>query len=154
MNVRAAAPRDIPQLLSLIRRYWEFEQIAGFDALRIEMLLQRLLGDPRLGAAWVAEESSRIVGYLVAATLLSLEHGGLMAEIDELFVQPEARARGVGARLLAAAEVALAARGCVRVQLQLGADNSAARAFYVHRGYAPRADYGLFDKALATTSAA
>lgn len=153
MNVRAAAPRDIPQLLSLIRRYWEFEQIAGFDALRIEMLLQRLLGEPRLGAAWVAEESGRIAGYLVAATVLSLEHGGLMAEIDELFVLPEVRARGIGARLLTVAEAELAARGCVRLQLQLGADNSAARAFYVRRGYAPRADYELFDKALATTSA-
>lgn len=148
-NVRAAAPRDIPQLLSLIRRYWEFERIAGFDALRIEMLLQRLLGEPRLGAVWVAEESGRILGYLVAATVLSLEHGGLMAEIDELFVLPEARARGSGARLLAAAEAALTARGYVRLQLQIGVDNEAARAFYTRRGYRGRAGYGLLEKALA-----
>jgi len=148
VNVRAAAPGDIPQLLSLIRRYWEFERIAGFEALRIEMLLQRLLVEPRLGAVWVAEESGRLVGYLVAATLLSLEHGGLMAEVDELFVLAEARSRGIGARLLAAAEAALAARGCVRLQLQLGADNGVARAFYEGRGYCARDGYRLLEKAL------
>jgi len=148
VNVRAAMAGDIPQLLSLIRRYWEFERIAGFEAARIEMLLQRLLVEPRLGAVWVAEESDRLVGYLVAATLLSLEHGGLMAEVDELFVLEEARSRGIGARLLAAGEAALAARGCVRLQLQLGADNGVARAFYEGRGYCARDGYRLLEKAL------
>jgi len=51
-------------------------------------------------------------------------------------------------RLLAAAETALAARGCVRLQLQLGDDNRAARAFYERRGYGPRAGYYLLDKPL------
>lgn len=148
MNVRSAAPRDIPQLLALVRRYWEFEQITGFEALRVEMLLQRLLGEPRLGAIWVAEESGRLIGYVVAVSMLSLEHGGVMAEIDELFVLPEARSRGVGAQLLTAAEAGLAARGCVRLQLQLAADNAAARAFYQRHGYLARDGRRLLDKAL------
>jgi GNAT superfamily N-acetyltransferase len=62
-------------------------------------------------------------------------------------VLPEARSQGIGARLLAAAETALTARGCVRLQLQLGARNDA-RAFYERRGYAPRDGYRIFDKAL------
>lgn len=147
VTVRPAAGADIPQLLALVRRYWEYEHIAGFEALRVELLLKQLIAG-QLGAAWVAEDRGRLTGYLVAVTVLSLEHGGLMAEIDELFVLPEARSQGVGTRLLAAAEAALAARGCVRVQLQLGVTNSAARSFYERRGYAPRAGYGLIDKAL------
>jgi len=153
VEVRAAARGDIPQLLALVRRYWEFEQIAGFTALRVELVLQRLLDDPRLGAAWVAEAGGRLVGYLIAVTVLSIEHSGLMAEIDEFFVLPEARSRGVGGRLLAAAEAALAARGCVRLQLQLGIGNDAARGFYQHHGYAPRGGYRLLDKALGLPSA-
>ena len=148
MTVRPAAGADIPQLLALVRRYWEYERIAGFEALRVELLLKQLIAGPQLGAAWVAEDAGRLTGYLVAVTVLSLEHGGLMAEIDELFVLPEARSHGVGARLLAAAEAALAARGCVRVQLQLGVTNPAARSFYERRGYAPRAGYALIEKAL------
>ena len=77
----------------------------------------------------MAESDARLVGYLIAVLALSVEHQGLMAEIDEVFVLPEARSRGVGTQLLVAAETALAARGCVRLQLQLGVANHAARAF-------------------------
>ena len=148
VNVRPAASHDIPPLLGLVRRYWEFEGIAGFTALRIELVLQRLLAEPRLGAIWVAESDARLVGYLIAVLVLSVEHHGFMGEIDEFFVVPEARASGIGTQLLAAAETALAARGCVRLQLQLGVANSAARAFYQRRGYTARAGYELLEKPL------
>ncbi len=55
VQIRPAARTDIPQLLPLIRRYWEFEGITGFEALRIELLLQRLLADSAAGAIWLAE---------------------------------------------------------------------------------------------------
>ena len=148
MSIRAAAQADIPQLLALIRRYWEFEGIAGFEALRIELLLQHLIAAPHSGAVWVAETDGQLVGYLVAVTMPSLEHKGLMAEIDEMFVVPEARARGVGRQLLSSLEQALAARGCVRLQLQLGVANTGARAFYRRLGYGPREGYELYDKPL------
>ncbi|HUL46056.1 MAG TPA: GNAT family N-acetyltransferase [Steroidobacteraceae bacterium] len=146
--VRSAARGDVPQLLALVRRYWDYEHIDGFEALRLELQLQQLLSEPRLGAAWVAEADGRLTGYLIAVTVLSLEHGGVMAEIDEFFVLPETRERGVGTRLLAAAEAALAARGCVRLQLQLAVGNAAARDFYQHRGFRARDAYRLLDKAL------
>ena len=154
VQIRAATPGDIPQLLSLVRRYWEFEEIEGFAALRVELTLKRLLGEPRLGAAWVAEDAAaRLIGYLLAVKVLSVEHQGIMAEIDEFFVLPEARSHGTGARLLAAAERALADQGCVRLQLQLGTGNVAARHFYEKRGYAAREGYELLDKALGTAAA-
>ena len=148
MNVRPAAPKDVPPLLALVRRYWDFEGIAGFAALRVEVVLQRLLSEPSLGAVWVADSGSELVGYLIAVLVMSVEHQGLMAEIDEFFVLPPARAHGVGAQLLAVAERDLAARGCMRLQLQLGVSNLAAREFYRRRGYGARAGYELLDKAL------
>lgn len=151
MHVRAATPRDIPQLLALVRRYWEFEQIDGFVALRVELALGQLLTERHLGAAWVAEGEAGLVGYLLAVLVLSVEHGGIMAEIDEFFVLPEARSHGLGARLLAAAETALAERGCVRLQLQLAVGNTAGRAFYERRGYRGRDGYRLLDKALGAS---
>ena len=96
VEVRAAVLRDIPQLLWLVRRYWEFEGIAGFAAPRVELVLKQLLDEPRLGNAWVAEEDGQLIAYLIAVLVLSVEHQGLTAEIDELFVLPEARSRGVG----------------------------------------------------------
>jgi GNAT superfamily N-acetyltransferase len=149
VNIRPARPADIPGLLSLIRRYWDFEEIAGFDALRIELVLKELLAGPAApGAVWVAESQGVLAGYLIVVLFMSVEHRGLMGEIDEFFVLPEARSCGTGAQLLAAAEAFLKQRGCTRLQLQLGSGNSHARAFYRRRGYAARAGYELWDKAL------
>jgi GNAT superfamily N-acetyltransferase len=144
---RAAAP-DLPQLLSLVERYWQFEGITGFDAARSGALLQRLLAEPAWGSAWVAESAGELVGYLIAVSVLSLEHQGMMAEIDEFFVVPAARGRGAGAALLSALEAALAAQGCVRLQLQIGNTNHEARAFYARRGFGGRDGYQLLDKPL------
>jgi hypothetical protein len=74
MQVRAAAPDDIPQLLRLIRRYWELEGIAGFAALRIELLLKELLASPKAGSVWVAESRGALTGYLIVMLVMSLEH--------------------------------------------------------------------------------
>ena len=90
-------PSDIPQLLALVRRYWEFEGLGHFDALRVELLLQHLVGDRARGQVWVAEERARSSGYLVLVYVVSLEHQGLMAEIDEFFVC-EARGPGLAER--------------------------------------------------------
>jgi GNAT superfamily N-acetyltransferase len=149
MEIRRATPADIPRLLALVRRYWDFEGIRGFAALRVEVVLQQLLAERSAsGAAWVADSAGTLLGYLIVALVMSVEHQGLMGEVDEFFVLPEARSRGVGAGLLAAAEAALAERGCTRLQLQLGTANDFARAFYGRRGYCVRAGYELWDKPL------
>jgi ribosomal protein S18 acetylase RimI-like enzyme len=114
----------------------------------MESLLERIISTPSLGAIWVAQSGTKLVGYLVAVFIMSLEHRGLMAEIDELFVVPEARARGAGQTLLFTAEQRLMQKGCVRVQLQLGIDNEAARGFYLRNGYEGRAGFELLDKSL------
>jgi len=149
MDIRRARAEDIPQLLALIRRYWEFEGIGGFTALRIELLLKELIAGPAgRGSVWVAAAQGRLLGYLVIVLVMSLEHQGLMGEIDELFVLPEARCGGTGGRLLAAAEAELRERGCVRLQLQLASGNTRARRFYERQGFGDRGGYGLLDKSL------
>ena len=149
MDIRRARPGDIPQLLALIRRYWDFEGIEGFAALRIELVLKQLLEGPvPRGSIWVAESQGTLAGYLIVVLVMSVEHQGLMGEIDEFFVLPEARAHGTGTRLLAAAEAELAQRGCVRLQLQLAIGNHRARAFYERLGFAAREGYELLDKPL------
>ena len=148
MPVRLAAPADVAGIAALAERYWEFEGIGGFDRPRIESILGNLISARQLGACWVAEADGRLCGYLVAVFMLSLEHGGLMAEIDEVFVSPDMRSAGLGSLLVTTAEHALAERGLCRLQLQLGAANERGRIFYERRGFRPRAGYDLLDKPL------
>jgi GNAT superfamily N-acetyltransferase len=148
MLIRLAATDDAAAIAALVESYWAFESIEGFDRLRVATLLAQLISQPQRGACWVAEADGRLAGYLLAVFVFSLEHGGLMAEIDEVFVSEEFRSAGLGSLLVTRAERDLAERGMVRLQLQLGVHNESARRFYQRHGFLRRAGYELFDKAL------
>jgi aminoglycoside 6'-N-acetyltransferase I len=151
-EVRLALAADTPQIARLVERYWHFEKIAGFEADAIQKLLNTLLSQPLSGAVWVAMLGHDPVGYAIVTFMFSLEHRGMMAEIDELFVLPAARSHGLGASLLAASERDVRARNFVRLQLQIDRDNHRARAFYKRHGFEDRAAYQLLDKPLAHLS--
>ena len=125
---------------------------AGFVGILTVPYLAKRVAAHRFRDRFQYEFTKEFAVYLIAVLVLSVEHQGLMGEIDEFFLLPEARSHGAGRQLLAAAETALAARGCVRLQLQLRVGNTAARAFYQHRGYTARAGYELLDKFLGATA--
>jgi ribosomal-protein-alanine N-acetyltransferase len=58
------------------------------------------------------------------------------AEILTLAVCPRARRRGLGGRLVGEGAVEAAARGAVRLFLEVAADNAPARALYARAGFA------------------
>jgi GNAT superfamily N-acetyltransferase len=147
-QVRLAVSADTPQIARLVEHYWRFEQIEGFDTHDVQKLLDTLVSRPPLGAVWLATIGGEPAGYAIVTFMFSLEHRGMMAEIDEFFVLPEARAHGVGASLLAASETHLRAHNFVRLQLQIDRDNHLARSFYQRHGFEDRAAYQLLDKPL------
>lgn len=150
-RIQRATVGDVPALLPLVSAYWRFEGITGFDSERVARSLARVLSEPRLGAGWVATADGAAVGYLLAVYVFSLEHHGLTAEIDELFVSPSWRGQNVGAQLLHVAESECAAIGCTNVSLQVARGNDAARKFYRRHTYGERSGYELLEKALFVT---
>lgn len=148
VDIRPATPADVRALVTLVEQYWKFEAIEGFDATRIAALFERVAVQPTLGHAWLATVDGTPAGYLFAVYVFSLEYQGLTAEIDELYVTPQHRRLGLGARLLSTAERTFREGGCTVAFLQIGRDNAAARAFYRGHGYADRAGFELVDKVL------
>jgi GNAT superfamily N-acetyltransferase len=150
-GARLATHDDIPGIMRLVADYWFFEGIDGFDADTLSAQLDHLLSNRRLGDVWVAASPDALVGYLVAVYVFSLEHKGLVAEIDEFYVIPAGRGRGVGHALLAAAEARFLELRCTNVSLQLGRGNDSARRFYHGHGYRDRAGFELLDKMLTNS---
>jgi GNAT superfamily N-acetyltransferase len=148
IDVRPATPEDIDSMLPMVEEYWRFEAIAGFDAARLRAILGRVLDDASLGRAWVATVHGQPAGYLLAVYVFSLEHQGVTAEIDELFIAPQHRKLGLGARMLIAAEMQFRSEGCTNVSLQIGRSNEEARRFYRSHGFEDRAGYELVSKML------
>jgi len=84
------------------------------------------LGD---GLLLVAVEGERIVGSVMVG------YEGHRGWINYLAVTLDARGVGIGRRLMAEAELALWARGCPKINLQIRDDNTQIRAFYEAIGY-------------------
>jgi GNAT superfamily N-acetyltransferase len=150
--IRLACNSDLEILASLVALYWKFENIAGFDRARIITLLADFVSRPQLGHCWVAEEGGELVGYLLIVYLFSLEHGGLMAEIDEFFVTPEKRSSQVGTTLLESASRVMTREGITHLQLQLATQNSKGKRFYQLHGFRSTSGRHVLSKALISDS--
>lgn len=81
------------------------------------------------GPLLVAVAAGRVVGSVMAG------YDGHRGWINYLAVDPAVRRQGLGARLVRAAEEALFARGCPKVNLQVRVGNDAAVRFYAALGY-------------------
>ncbi|RII15888.1 aminoalkylphosphonic acid N-acetyltransferase [Streptomyces sp. YIM 130001] len=91
------------------------------------------------GAAYVAEVGDRVLGVIAVQVCPFFERDGSWGRIVALVVCGRARGRGVGSRLVAAAESFAATRGCVRMEVTSGDRRQDAHAFYRRRGYIDQA---------------
>ena len=82
------------------------------------------------GLFFVATHDSAVIGTVMAG------YDGHRGWIYSLAVRPEWRKQKIGSALLQHAEKALAARGCVKINLQIMEGNEAVEAFYLANGYA------------------
>jgi GNAT superfamily N-acetyltransferase len=80
-----------------------------------------------------ARAEGGVVGVVLLAYRLSVSAAGLFVSIEDLYVRPAARRRGVGRALLEAVESRCASRGVSYVEAQV--EDEEAAAFYSMLGY-------------------
>jgi ribosomal protein S18 acetylase RimI-like enzyme len=144
LTIREATAADLERLVDLIGAYWRHDGIAGFDPARLAAQVREFLADPALGRAWLGTVDGRAEAYLLCTFVYSFEHGGRMAEIDELYVAERCRGHGVGTRLVEHAIATTARAGCVALQMQVADGNDGAQAFYASLGFTVKAGYRLW----------
>jgi GNAT superfamily N-acetyltransferase len=134
--MRPADLGDRERLLDLMAGFYA-ESGYVLDRSRAEGAFTTLLGDPRLGRVWLIEQDRAVVGYIVVTFVFAMEHGGLAAWVDDLYVEPHARGAGLGSAALAAVREACAALGVRALTVEVGRDNAAAQAVYRSAGMGP-----------------
>ena len=131
--VRLAQTEDVPRLVALMA---EFYGEAGYP-LPVEAATRTfaaLLGDPRLGRVWMMEAEGEPAGYVVLTVSFSMESGGLRGFVDDLFVRPGFRGRGLAAAALAELRRAAEELGVRALLVEVGPDNDTARRVYQRIG--------------------
>jgi GNAT superfamily N-acetyltransferase len=142
--LRAAARTDLPDLARFIQAYYRFEGIP-FDLHRLERALVPLIDRPDLGRVWLVDVDNVPVGYFILCFGYSIEKGGRDAIVDEFFIDPALRHRGIGGRVLELVIAEARALGIVSIALEVGRDNETALRRYGAAGFAPREKYMLMD---------
>ena len=129
-RIRPATAADVPVILELIHALAEFERLAG-EVIATEAELRRtLFGDHPAAEVLIAELAGAPVGFALYFTSYStfLARPGLY--LEDLFVRPAARKRGIGRALMVAlARVALE-RGYGRFEWSVLDWNADAIRFY------------------------
>ena len=139
LGLRPVGPDDLELLEAMVRAYYR-EDGHQFDPDRQRRALRAMAdGDPWV-RAWIVELGPRDVGYAVVTQSFSVESGGRDGFIDEVWLEPEVRGRGLGCRLLAMIEGEARALGLNRLYLEVEHHNRAIRlyrraGFLEHRRY-------------------
>jgi ribosomal protein S18 acetylase RimI-like enzyme len=132
--VRAAREADVERLVSLLGELFAIEADFRPDPDRQRAGLALLLADPR-ACVLVAERGAGVVGMATAQLVVSTAEGAPSAWIEDVVVDRDARAHGVGRRLVAAAVAWAKERGARRCQLLADRHNAPALAFYDRLGW-------------------
>lgn len=89
-----------------------------------------VLADPARGFFMVLELDQRIVGAAYVSFVWALEHGGRAGWLEELYVEPDHRADGLGTSLLRAVLSECRSLGCAAVDLEIDADHARVCSLY------------------------
>jgi GNAT superfamily N-acetyltransferase len=137
---------DLADLLPLLRGYCDFYEVAPRDA-DLLALSRALLADPqREGIQLIARaEDSTALGFATVYWTWSTLQAARLAVMNDLFVAPDGRGRGVGEALIAACRDEARTHGAAWLGWQTAKTNEPAQRLYERVG-ALRSewlDYGL-----------
>jgi|SRR5215469_11545989 len=104
---------------------------------RLSCVLKKVAADGTRGFLLLAREDGRIVGVAYVATIPSVEHSGFVAWLEELYVAPNHRLRGIGTALVQAVLDRAHKQGIVAVELEIDAGHSRAESLYRKLGFQP-----------------
>ena len=100
-QLRTAEARDVPAIVGLIHELAEFEKLSHLVQVTPQSLHPQLFGARPAAEAVVAERDAQVVGFALFFTNFSTFLGKPGLYLEDLYVQPVHRSRGIGKALLA-----------------------------------------------------
>lgn len=130
MEIRPANAADGGQVLDLVRALADYEELPAPSSEACSRLLEDAFGArPRL-EIWVAEDAGRLVAYAALFTTYSTFLAKPTLYLEDLFVHPEARRRGIGSAMMRRLRELARERGCGRFEWMVLDWNTGAQEFY------------------------
>ncbi len=136
-TLNAAARADVPDLLRLIRALAEYERLAHLVVTDDAALAEALFGERPAAEALIVREDDQkrsAIAFALFFTNFSTFLGRRGLWLEDLFVLPEHRGRGLGELLLTSLADIARTRGCGRFEWSVLDWNASAIGFYERMG--------------------
>lgn len=146
-SLHLANDDDAPKLLPLVAA---FHSEMGFDtdATHQEAAVRPLLNNLPHGAIWLIGPRRAPVGYVAISFGWSIEFGGMDAFVDELYIRPAVRRRGMGFDALNGISRALSDGGVCALHLEVDKQDEATARLYQRARFETRDRYTLMSRKL------
>ncbi len=139
VDVRSATPDDASTLLTLIRALAAFEKLTVSAS--EESLRAALAGDPPAVHALLLTAGERPIGYALYFFSFTSMMGRRALWLDDLYVDPEFRGRGIGKALMTHLAGVALQHGCARFEWIVLDWNARAIEFYQRLGATVLSDW-------------
>jgi GNAT superfamily N-acetyltransferase len=138
LHLRPATPADVPQILAFIRDLAEYEREPDAVHATEADLLRDGFGETRRFDCLIADlheaDSATPVGFALYFHNYSTWRGHAGIHVEDLYVRPEHRGKGIGKALLTRVAAIAAGEGCSRLQWDVLEWNTPAIGFYEQLG--------------------
>ena len=142
--IRAAVHADAAAVMELVRGLADFEHQLDAVEMTEPMLAAALFGPKPVAECTVAEVDGEVVGFALWYVTFSTWTGLPGLWLEDLFVRPQARGRGLGAALLRELASVCLARGYARFEWWVLDWNEAAHGFYRSLGAHPEDEWTVW----------
>lgn len=144
LTIRPAMPDDVPTVATLIRALSVYEKLEDQVTMTEDKLRSSMFGARHYAEAIIAEDGGEAVGFALFFHNYStfLAQRGLY--LEDLFVKPEYRGRGIGRALLERLAQIAVERHCGRFEWSVLDWNAPAIGFYQKLGAVPMDDWTIF----------
>ena len=144
ITLRAATAADTPQIFAFITALAEYEQLLDRVVATEAGLRDALFGARPYAEVVLAEDGGTALGFALFFHSFSTFLGRPGIYLEDLFVLPSARGRGVGRALLAHLARLAVERDCGRVEWAVLDWNASAIGFYESLGAKPNDEWTVY----------
>jgi len=134
MLVRHARPEDFPRFLALVRELAAFEKMEGPTPDAEARLREGAFGAKPRFELFLGEIDGRVEAYAVVFETYSTFRAAPILYLEDLYVSPSARRKGLAGRLMQTLAAEAVHRGCCRVSWVVLDWNRDAQRFYESLG--------------------
>ena len=145
--IHLCGPDDADILLGMVAQFHNEIGIETTADERANSVVPILEGTP-LAVAYLFGPKNAPVGYLIISFGWSLELGGMDGFLDEIWIRPNVRKRGLAQEALNSVIGALSGAGLKAIHLEVNRNDGSTQSLYRRMGFRMREKYALMTRVL------